>query len=66
MRGCAQGFPGLASSRATTTAMIVNLPELSRSQLGGIHESLERQGWLAELDPTEVSEVLEDEIAMIG
>ncbi len=31
--GCGRGFPGLASARATTTAMVVVRPELDRDQV---------------------------------
>ena len=44
--GCGRGFPGLASARATTTAMVVDragitLPLLRQS----VTDSLERGGW---------------------
>jgi hypothetical protein len=64
--GCGRGFPGLASCRATTTAMIVELPELDRAQLGrAISDSLVRQGWLAGLAQSEIDEGVEDEITLI-
>lgn len=44
--GCARGFPGFASSRATTTAMVVDLPHLTRDDLWtAVHDWLERDGW---------------------
>ncbi len=44
--GCNVGFPGLASSRAITTAMVADLPHISETQLRDVVEdSLERDGW---------------------
>ncbi len=44
--GCNVGFPGLASSRAITTAMVVDLPHITAVQLREVVEdSLERDGW---------------------
>ncbi len=44
--GCGRGFPGLASSRATTTAMVADLPHISAADLrGAILDWLERSGW---------------------
>lgn len=44
--GCGRGFPGLASSRATTTAMVVDLPHLTEEDLRDVlHGWLEREGW---------------------
>ena len=44
--GCATGFPGLASSRATTTAMVADLPHISEADLRDVIEgALERDGW---------------------
>lgn len=45
--GCSRGFAGMASSRATTTALVVErmdlgLPDMSNA----LADSLERQGWL--------------------
>jgi hypothetical protein len=45
--GCSRGFVGLASSRATTTAMIVERPGIERDDLrDAVHESLRRGGWI--------------------
>jgi hypothetical protein len=45
--GCDRGFPGLASARATTTAMVVDLPHVTGADLrDAVHESLVRGGWL--------------------
>lgn len=44
--GCNMGFPGLASSRAVTTAQVVDLPHISEEQLREVVEdSLDRDGW---------------------
>lgn len=45
--GCERGFPGLASSSATTTAMVVDLAHIGRAELEtAVHDSLLRGGWL--------------------
>lgn len=44
--GCGRGFGGLASSRATTTAMVVERPNLTPLLLDdAVHAWLERSGW---------------------
>jgi hypothetical protein len=44
--GCGRGFPGLASSKATTTAMIVELDHLTEEDLrSAIGDYLDRSGW---------------------
>ena len=44
--GCGRGFPGLASSRATTTAMVADRPHLTEEDLRDVlHGWLEREGW---------------------
>ena len=64
--GCGRGFPGLASSRATTTAKVVDQPELDRDELWDVlHDSLERQGWLKHLEGDEIDEVVDEHIACI-
>jgi hypothetical protein len=64
--GCGRGFPGLASCRATTTAMIVDRPYVDRADLGqAICDSLARQGWLQGMEQHEVEQGVEDEIARI-
>jgi hypothetical protein len=51
--GCARGFPGLASSKATTTAMIVERPAVTEADLrDAVHDYLERSGWIALLHET--------------
>lgn len=54
--GCRRGFPGLASARATTTAMVVDRPELTRDDLrDAVRDWLDRGGW-PDLLATDVSE----------
>ena len=44
--GCARGFPGLASDRATTTAMVVDRPGVTpRDLYEAVEDSLDRGGW---------------------
>lgn len=68
--GCTRGFSGLASSRATTTAMVVDLahigPSTLRDVIGGY---LERAGWNdlladAEVD-VEVDEIIDEHVETI-
>ena len=33
--GCGRGFPGFGSARATTTAMVVDLPHIGPAELEG-------------------------------
>lgn len=68
--GCAAGFPGLASSRATTTAMVADLAHISEDDLRDVIEgALERDGWFDLLstsesnDADDTSEGEGDEIA---
>lgn len=45
--GCRRGFPGLGSTRPTTTAIVVDRPALTPEDLrDAIADSLERDGWL--------------------
>lgn len=45
--GCNRGFPGLASAKATTTAMIVDRPGVTDDDLRqGIYDWLDRGGWI--------------------
>jgi hypothetical protein len=45
--GCARGFPGLASALATTTAMIVERPGVTESDLrDAVFDWLDRGGWI--------------------
>lgn len=64
--GCDRGFPGLASHRATTTAMVVDLPHLSEHDLReALSDHLERGGWFdllaGEDDPESAIDDLIDE-----
>lgn len=44
--GCGRGFPGFASSRATTTAVVADRPHLTRELLAdAVLAWLERDGW---------------------
>ncbi len=44
--GCGRGWPGMASHRATTTAMVVDLPHLSEDDLRrAITDWLDTSGW---------------------
>jgi hypothetical protein len=64
--GCARGFPGLASCRASTTAVVVDRPEIDRTMLVDvIRDSLERQDLLIGLDPEDVGELVDDEVELI-
>lgn len=64
--GCGRGFPGLASSRATTTAMIVERPELTVAGLRmAIHDSLGRQGYLEGLGHDEVEELIDEQVELL-
>jgi hypothetical protein len=64
--GCGRGFPGLGSARATTTALVVERPELGPADLrDAIRDSLERQGWLHGLEPDAVDSLVETEAALI-
>lgn len=57
--GCTRGFAGMASSRATTTAMVVDRPEIGIGELtGALHDSLERDGWLTDITPDEADEMI--------
>lgn len=64
--GCGRGFPGLASARATTTAMVVERPGLDEEGLhDAVEDSLERDGWLAHLDDDEIDELVGDHLEAI-
>ncbi len=57
--GCSRGFPGLASGKATTTAVVVDLPLLTKADLrNAVADSLERGGWVDLLPPDEADEVI--------
>ncbi len=45
--GCDRGFAGVASARATTTAMVVDRPDLTEDDVSiALIDGLTRQGWL--------------------
>lgn len=53
--GCRRGFPGLASARATTTAMIVDRPGVTERDLReAVYDWLDRGGWIDLLEVTAV------------
>jgi hypothetical protein len=59
--GCGRGFPGLASARATTTALVADRAGVGPDDLRrAIRDSLDRQGWLRGLAPDDVAEVVAD------
>lgn len=65
--GCQRGFPGLASSRATTTARVAELPEFTIVHLWqALSDSLERQGWLRLFpDPDERDDLIGEHVRTI-
>ncbi|GJM36987.1 MAG: hypothetical protein DHS20C19_03540 [Acidimicrobiales bacterium] len=65
--GCSRGFAGMSSSRATTTAMVVDRPELSRADVAkALADSLERGGWLAHCDQKQADEMVGELLAMLA
>jgi len=67
--GCASGFPGLASSRATTTAMVADLPHLSEADLrDAIEGALTRDGWfdLLDDDSAAMAELVDEHLECIS
>ena len=65
--GCGRGFPGLGSARATTTAAVVDRAGISVDDLRrAVRDSLDRQGWLAELDGEEIDAVVAEEAHLIS
>ena len=64
--GCTRGFSGLASSRATTTAMVVDLPHIDAGTLREVvWDYLARAGWSDLLPDDEVSEVVDEHLENI-
>jgi hypothetical protein len=67
--GCARGFSGLASSRATTTAMVVDLPHIDPDALReAVRDYLERAGWqdlLADDDLDAIGEIVDEHVDTI-
>jgi hypothetical protein len=65
--GCNMGFPGLASSRAVTTAMVADLPHISEAQLrDAVEDSLERDGWFELVDETGRHELVDEHLECIA
>lgn len=51
--GCDRGFAGMSSSRATTTAKVVDRPDYTMADYrGALVDSLTRGGWIEEGDQT--------------
>lgn len=62
--GFAQGFAGVASAKATTTAMVVDRPELSVHDWSvAVADGLSRQGWLEDEWGEANDELLEQVLA---
>ena len=65
--GCAAGFPGLASSRATTTAIIADLAHLTEQDVRDVVEgALQRDGWFDFIDESDVHELIDEHVDAIA
>jgi hypothetical protein len=65
--GCSRGFPGLASDRATTTAMVVEREQFDEATLAqAVRDALTRGGWLRLLGPVEGNELVNDHLDAIS
>ncbi len=65
--GCARGFPGLASSKATTTAMVADLAHVTEADVrDALFASLERDGWLDLIPADEADELVDEHLESIG
>lgn len=65
--GCSAGFPGLATSRATTTAMVADLTHLTENDLRDVVEgALERDGWFGLIDEDEADELVDEHVDCIA
>ena len=63
---CSRGFVGVASSGATSTALVVNLPGMTLARLReALFDSLNRGGWLDLLSAAEADEVVDGQISLI-
>lgn len=61
--GCGRGFPGLASTKATTTAMVVDRPDLDRDEVwDALYDSLSRDGWADHLDDDEFEALVDEHL----
>lgn len=64
--GCDRGFPGLASSRATSTAKVVDLRHITTERLRqAVRDSVQRDGWAQCLSPWELEAMVEDHVLSI-
>ena len=64
--GCSRGFPGLASSFATTTAMVAELPHIGEHELTmALVDSLTRGGWMDDLPVSAQEAMIEDHLGEI-
>ena len=64
--GCGRGFPGLASSKATTTALVREMAHIDEAMLRmAVLDSLRRQGWLQWLDEHQREALLDDHLGAI-
>ncbi len=64
--GCARGFSGLASSRATTTAMVVDREHIGEAELRrAVTDSLERGGWFEWATPEGRTNMIEGTVEAI-
>ncbi len=69
--GCGRGFPGVASRRATTTAMVVDLPHIGRDDLVEVvadHVELHWSDLLiagAEADGVDTEDSIDDQLDAI-
>ncbi len=63
--GCDRGFPGLASHRATTTALVVDLDISPADLREAIRGSLDDQGWLQWLDEHQSDELVDEHVSTV-
>lgn len=64
--GCRYGFAGMASSKATTTAKVVDRPDLTLPDFtAAVSDALDRGGWLEWLEPDEVEELVADRVGLL-
>jgi hypothetical protein len=65
--GCRRGFPGFASSRATTTALVVDLEHIGEVEfVAAVTDYLTNAGWLTGLCEQQRQEEIADEIEAIA
>jgi hypothetical protein len=65
--GCGRGFAGMASARATTTAMVVEHAHIGEDELRtAVYDWLERGGWFELLDDrSETGDLVDDYVVDI-